>query len=157
MKIMKKYIFLFVLPFFIHSCTSDEGKPTNENDYLIFGHFYGFCGGEQCIEVFKLTDTNLYEDSEDNYALDTFNFEEKEIEKFNLAKDLVFFLPAKLLTEKDDVLGCPDCSDGGGVYIEYSKNGIKNSWRIDQFKQNIPEYLHDFIDKVNEKISLINK
>ncbi|WP_298556450.1 hypothetical protein [uncultured Algibacter sp.] len=154
---MKKYIFLFALSIVLYSCSSNDGKPTNENDFLIFGHFYGFCAGEECIEIFKLTDTKLYEDTEDNYALDTFNFEEKDNEKFNLVKDLIDSLPEKLLTEKDEIIGCPDCSDGGGIFIEYSKNGVINSWRIDQFKRNIPEYLHDFTDRVNEKISLINK
>lgn len=153
---MKKYIFLFVLSIVLCGCSSDDGKPSNENDYLIFGHFYGFCFGEECIEIFKLTNTKLYEDTEDSYALNNFNFEEKENEKFNLVKDLVDFIPEDLLSEKDDVTGCPDCSDGGGIYIEYSKNGIIKSWRIDNFKQNIPEYLHDFMDKVDEKISLIN-
>lgn len=153
---MKKYMFLFTLLIVLCSCSSDDVKPSNENDYLIFGHFYGFCLGEECIEIFKLTNTKLYEDTEDSYALDNFNFEEKENEKFNLVKDLVDFIPEDLLSENDDVIGCPDCSDGGGIYIEYSKNGVIKSWRIDQFKQNTPDYLHDFMDKVNEKISLIN-
>ena len=153
---MKKYIFLFVLPLILFSCSSDDGKPTNKNDYLIFGHFYGFCAGEGCVEIFKLTDTKLYEDTEDDYLLDSFNFVEHETEKFNLAKDLSDYFPAELLSETESVLGCPDCSDGGGLFIEYSKNGVTNSWRIDQFKENAPEYLHDFMDEVNQRISLIN-
>ena len=154
---MKDYIFVFLLAFLLCDCSSDEGKPKNEDDYLIFGHFYGFCGGEECVEIFKLTDHTLYEDTEDNYALARFNFKEKENEKFNLVKDLVDFFPEQLLSEKDSIIGCPDCSDGGGIFIEYSKNGTTNNWRIDQFKSNTPDYLHDFMDKVNEKIRLINK
>lgn len=154
---MKNFIFVFVLSLILYSCNSEEGQPTNKDgDYLIFGHFYGFCAGESCIEIFKLTDTKLYEDTEDNYALEQFNFEEKENEKFNLAKDLIDYFPTELLSETENVLGCPDCSDGGGIFIELSKNGTVNSWRIDQFKQNVPDYLHNFMDKVNEKISLIN-
>ena len=153
---MKKYIVVFLLSCYLFGCSSDEGKQTNEDDYLIFGHFYGFCVGESCVEIFKLTDLKLYEDTEDNYTLEAFNFVEKENEKFNLVKDLTDYFPTALLTEKESVFGCPDCSDGGGVFIEYSKNGIKKSWRIDQFEENVPEYLHDFMDKVNEKISLIN-
>lgn len=140
----------------LFGCSSDEGQPANEDDYLIFGHFYGFCAGESCVEVFKLTNIKLYEDTEDNYALEPFNFEEMENEKFNLVKDLMNYFPKELLFETESVLGCPDCSDGGGIFIELSENGKTNSWRIDQFKQNVPEYLHDFMDKVNEKIGFIS-
>ncbi|MEM9687322.1 MAG: hypothetical protein AAF934_10435 [Bacteroidota bacterium] len=52
--------------------------------------------------------------------------------------------------------GCPDCTDGRGVFIQYSENGNVKSWRIDQIKVNVPGYLHNFIDKVNEKIDFIN-
>ena len=65
--------------------------------------------------------------------------------------------PTKLLSEKEETLGCPDCVDGGGLYIEYSKSGTVYSWRIDQMKNNVPEYFHNFMDKVNKKITLINK
>lgn len=42
-------------------------KPTSQGDYIIFGWYYGFCAGEQCIEIFKLTGDGLYEDRNDNY------------------------------------------------------------------------------------------
>ena len=157
MNLMKKPALILLLSIFIYSCSSEDTPNLNENDYLIFGQFYGFCVGETCVETFKLTHTKLYEDTLDNYSVTPLNFEALGNDKFELVKDLDTYFPENLLTEKEGDIGCPDCSDGGGVFIEYSKNGIVKSWRIDQFKHNIPTYLHDFMDKVNEKITLINK
>ncbi len=153
---MKNSIITFCLFLFIFSCSSDEGASDNDSDYLIFGHFYGFCIGEACIETFKLTEDKLFEDTEDNYANPPFNFELLTNDKFEAVKDITDFFPTELLSETEDTFGCPDCADGGGVFIEYSKNGVVKNWRIDQMKAGIPEYLHPFIDKVNEKIGLIN-
>lgn len=50
----------------LSSCDDDSGMITSD-EYLIFGHFYGFCEGEQCIEIFKLTEGELFEDQNDNY------------------------------------------------------------------------------------------
>lgn len=136
-------------------CDSDDANE-ERSDYLIFGHFYGMCGGEECVEVFKLTENELYEDSSDDYSLKKFNFYELDQATYTLVKDLYKFIPEQLLKEESDIFGCPDCADGGGLFIELSKDGKLFSWRIDQSKENVPEYLHDFMDKVNEKIALIN-
>lgn len=154
---MKKIIYVFLLALFIFSCSTDDGKPTENFDYLIFGHFYGFCAGETCIETFKLDSEKLYEDLEDNYAGGPFNFKVLDANKFEIAKDVIDFFPNELLLETNTTIGCPDCADGGGVFIEYAINGEVKSWKIDQIKNNVPAYLHNFIDKVNNKITLINK
>ncbi|MEN3323298.1 hypothetical protein VP395_06140 [Mariniflexile soesokkakense] len=154
---MKKLIFTFLSFLLIFGCSSNNEVVLHEDDYLIFGHFYGFCLGESCIETFKLTSDKLYEDSNDQYSHESFNFEALDDDKFEDVKDLVDYFPTKLLVEKETVLGCPDCADGGGIFIEYSKNGMIKRWNIDQMKGNVPSYLHAFMDKVNEKIDLINK
>ncbi len=154
---MKTYSFLFLFSFIFLGCSSEDETKPNNDDYLIFGHFYGFCVGENCIEIFKLTNNTLYEDSNDNYSINPLNFEPLESTKFELVKDLMLYFPEKLLTENEDIIGCPDCADGGGLYIEYSKNGIVKHWKIDQMKMNVPTYLHAFMDMLNEKIALINQ
>jgi hypothetical protein len=70
--------------------------------------------------------------------------------------DLVDFFPNQLLDETETIIGCPDCADGGGLFIQYLDNEDIMAWRIDQNKNNVPTYLHDFMDKVNEKIQIIN-
>ena len=153
---MKKLLLIFIVAMLLFGCSSSNDIKLNDNDYLIFGHFYGFCLGENCIELFKLTNDKLYEDTLDNYNGSPVNFEELSNEKFEQVKDLIDALPTILLTDTEEVFGCPDCADGGGLHIEYSKNGHIRRWRIDQVKANVPYFLHDFMDAVNEKISLIN-
>lgn len=156
MEHMKKIAVLLIFLTLVASCSKDHDDKINDEDYLIFGHFYGFCIGENCVETFKLTNDAIYEDLNDDYINAVFEFELLSNNKFIQVKDLIDFFPTELLEEENDILGCPDCSDGGGLYIEYSKNGIIKSWKIDLFKNNIPDYLHNFMDMVNEKISIIN-
>lgn len=141
----------------IASCSNEDTIETENYDYLIFGHFYGECIGEGCVETYKLTDTKLFEDSNDNYSgQEPFDFTELENNKFEEVKDIMDFFPSDLLSENENIIGCPDCADQGGLFIQYSKKGTVKSWRIDQSISQMPGYLHDFTDKVNEKIELIN-
>lgn len=42
------------------SCKKDTIAQSNL-DYIIFGHFYGECSGERCIENFKLEKDKIFE------------------------------------------------------------------------------------------------
>ena len=152
---MNKTITLLIAIAMTTSCNKDC-ITLNEQNYLVFGHFYGMCAGEGCVETYKLTDMKLYEDLIDDYSGQNFEFVELENETFEQVSDLVDFFQNQLLSEEETVFGCPDCSDGGGLFIQYSDNGNLKSWRIDQFQNNVPSYLHAFIDQVNEAIALIN-
>ena len=154
---MKKVILiLFGLGLLLSCNNDDEGAILEEQNFLIFGHYYGLCGGEGCIETYKLTGSKLYEDTIDDYSGQQMNFVELDKALFEAVKDLPSFLPQELLNATETFIGCPDCADGGGLFILYSQNGNEKSWRIDQNKSQLPEYLHNFVDKVNEKIGLIN-
>ncbi|MFP4846483.1 hypothetical protein [Winogradskyella sp. PE311] len=155
---MKKIIIIILAAGLLSSCSNDDsGIELNEQNFLIFGHFYGECGGEGCIETFKLTNEKLFEDTIDDYLGQNLEFVELNTETFNLVRDLEDFFPNQLLSVTESSIGCPDCVDAGGIFIQYSENGNIKSWRIDQIKNNVPNYLHDFIDKVNEKIAIINE
>lgn len=148
---------LSIVTFIGLSCnTNDDNLTINNIDVLIFGHFYGECIGEQCVETFMLTDEKLFEDTNDSYGGTDFNFVELDNEVFEQVSDLIEAFPSQLLNEEETTLGCPDCVDQGGLFIQYSENGEEKSWRIDQSKAAVPEYLHEFMDKVNEKIEWIN-
>ena len=155
---MKKTILGLLTIGILFACNKDDDSEINinEQNFLIFGHFYGECFGEGCVETFKLTDKSLSEDTIDDYNGQNMEFVELENETFEQVKNIMDFFPNQLLNQNETVFGCPDCADGGGLFIQYSENGNKKSWRIDQVKDNVPTYLHNFIDKVNEKIELIN-
>ena len=158
MIIIKKFISGLMAFLILSSCSKEDEKQINLNDqnYLIFGHFYGQCIGEDCVETFKLTNNSLFEDKLDDYSGKKMEFIELDNEIFERVKNLTDFFPNQLLNEDDIFFGCPDCADQGGLFIQYSEDGNKKSWRIDQNKDNVPSYLHIFIDKMNEKIDLIN-
>ncbi|MFV0376550.1 MAG: hypothetical protein ACK5JD_04520 [Mangrovibacterium sp.] len=139
------------------SCDKDENVKLSDAGYLVFGHFYGECVGERCVEIFRLEKDKLFEDTEDQYPYGAGfyagNFVQLSAQKFDGAKDLVNYFPAELLNEPDNIIGLPDAGDWGGLYIEYNYNGIRKRWLLDQMKSNVPEKYHSFIDKVNEKIA----
>ena len=149
---MKIYMFIltvFSLSFF--GCSNDDGsQPQTDSDYLIFGHFYGMCHGDDCMATFKLTGDALYIG---NPAGDgSFEFTELPTENFNIAKGLLEKIPDKLLDEDDQTFGCPDCADQGGMYIQVSVNGKVQTWLLDQNKARVPDYLHQFMDEINAAI-----
>lgn len=151
-------IILILLVSTLFSCKKDDITAVEDNDYLIFGHFYNDCDGERCIETFLLTDGKLYENLNDNYKVQAeFNFVELSEERYQLTSDLLEYFPKKLLKDRRRTFGCPDCSGQGGLYIAYKKDGELLSWKIDPSKKDVPPYLHNFIDKVSQNLALLNK
>lgn len=146
---------LFTIGILLTCCKDDDKLIINEQNYLIFGHYYGMCMGEGCIVYYKLTNNALYKDITKNYSGQNMKFVKLGNDLFEQVKDLADSFPNELLNQDETFLGCPDCADGGGLLIQYSENGSVRSWKIDKMKENIPNYLHNFIDKVNEKIRLI--
>ena len=158
---MQKLLLLLILPLFIFvGCDPEEENNPNVQDYLMFGHFYGECFGESCVEIFKIDNQNLWEDINDTYP-SSLNFYVGDFynlngDFFDQISDLINYFPLEVLDEESIVIGMPDYADGGGLYIEYYYFGEHKFWLIDQMKTNVPDYLHSFIDIVNEKISIIN-
>ncbi len=136
----------------VNAETSNEAVG---NDTLIFGSFYGHCQGETCIETFKLADGKLYEDTEDDYQHQSFDFQQLSDDKYKQVKTLLNEVPAELLAHKTGRIGCPDCADGGGVYIAVTDNGKLKSWQIDNNLDNVPSGLHTFVKSVQDKLSLL--
>ena len=127
----------------------------------MFGHFYGFCIGEECIEIYQIADSKLYEDELDQYptseAIYEGSFRQLSNDKYELVKDLASQIPPELYLEEDGFIGLPDAADGGGIYVAVRNSLGIRYWLIDQMDNNIPEYLWDFKKDVNESISKINQ
>ncbi|MBP6432206.1 MAG: hypothetical protein KA319_10590 [Ferruginibacter sp.] len=137
----------------------ENGITLSQTDYLVFGHFYGECIGSNCISIYRLESNQILEDTNDKYPNSTNFYDANYIrlsqQKFNDVKDLINDFPMDLLNETNNVIGQPDAGDWGGLYIEYNYNGVKKFWLLDQMKSNVPTEYHNFIDKVNAKIKLI--
>lgn len=156
---MKLYILTtaFFATFFLISCKKDNEVNLSKTDYIIFGHFYGECIGEQCVKIFKLDKEKLFEDTKRIYPTgNSFyegRFDQLPKEKFDITKDLTNYFPMSLLKEEKTVIGQPDAGDWGGIYVEYNANGLRKFWLLDKKKSNVPTKYHNFIDKVSEKIA----
>ena len=75
-------VIIYTLTFLVFcSCNKDDEIELNQTVFLVFGHFYGECIGEECVEIFKLTTNKLYEDTNDNYSGTDFSFFELGIDK----------------------------------------------------------------------------
>jgi len=137
----------------------DEEGDLSTDDYLIFGHYHGFCSGETCIETFQIEDNSLYEDTKDKYwTLDDFDFVALSVDQYKKVKDIIDHIPSQLWNEPNEkVFGCPDCYDQGGYMVQQKKNGTVRSWILDSNPNDVPEYLHDFMQKINDAIILINE
>lgn len=141
------------------ACQSESVQPTSSYDYIVFGHFYGMCIGEGCVEYYKLTPTKLYENTEDVYPRSTTPYGGDYLVKsqfnFMKVKDLPSLIPQELFSEREHIIGMPDAADGGGIYLEISRDGEQYFWLIDKMDNYLPAYLPSFVDEVEKRISLI--
>jgi hypothetical protein len=158
---MKKLSVLLVLIiFFLTTCKKENSTP-HDDKYIVFGHFYGNCEGEGCIEIYKLEHNKFSEDIRDAHpSFKKFyegNFVQQSHEKYNMVKGLLDSFPMEILSEMDTVLGEPDAGDWGGLYIEYYKSGSRRFWLLDKNKDYAPKKYHHIIDLLDNKIKMVIK
>ncbi len=170
---MKQSILLTFLFCALLSCSEDLPEPfpavdesTEEDalgeEYLLFGYYHGFCGGEECIEIFKLTDAQLYELVDDPYP-DAADFplsstivplDSTLYEQVAFVKDLV---PQELLDSEESIFGIPDAYDQGGFILEWDYDGQTGLWLMDTDTTALPEYLHDLVMGIYDAVQIINE
>jgi hypothetical protein len=144
-------IFLALLAFIILSSSCQKDDHSNEIAYIVFGTYSGLCNGsENCIETYKLTPTELSEDSNDFYPCKApYQFVLRSNSDFNQASPIQTAFSDEMFDLPDSTFGCPDCLDQGGMYIEIKKNNQIHKWHLDQIKANIPEVFHPIHDEIN--------
>lgn len=149
---MSRYIVIGLMGLMAISCKKSSEK-LEDADYIVFGTFYGFCMGEECREMYMLTNENLYEDIDDSNADE---YVELPTDLYADVVDLETSIPADLKALPDSTFGCPDCHDQGGVFLRIKKDDVDQSWTIDNDLDAIPTYLHGIVDLIHEKVELIN-
>ena len=161
---MKARILLIILSVIslmvLNNCAKDNNNYTvGDGDYMIFGHFYGMCAGEQCIEIFKIDSLSLYEDNLDIYPSSEHPYDGNYVKLSGMAFDHVKYLrdkfPAQLLQEANHVIGMPDAGDWGGLYVEIKVNGVRKYWLIDKMRTNLPAYLIPFVNEMESCIAFL--
>lgn len=164
---MKISLSLLVVIFCLVACNKEmeiiDPPPAGENltdSYLVFGHFYGFCQGETCIEIFKLENEKLYQDTVDSYPnRDDFYVAEFKLEDNSLyqeASALLTGFPGVLYDNTNSVYGSPDTADQGGLYIERFENGERHFWILDNFNNDFDNDIKEYMKKIHEIIEKIN-
>lgn len=154
---MQKFLtLLFILG--LLGC-EDKDPGLGNFDYIIFGHYYGFCSGEACVEIFKVTGSDVYEDTKDVYPGrdGVYNGEYQKLDRsfYTLAKGLENYVPSELLGNKEKIIGQPDAGDWGGLYFEFSTNGKRDYWYIDKNRSNLPDYLIPFAEQIESRIEAL--
>ena len=129
-------------------------------DHFVFGTFYGRCLGN-CTHTFKLKTSGLFADKVDRgYPEPGMEFEEKSLSKedIELATKLLKDFPEELYKEEGEILGCPDCADQGGFYLEIQVGkSAPRVWRIDTDDSRISAYLSAYTAKVRKVVEELQK
>ena len=160
MKLLSLLLGSLLLPtLFTSGCRKDP--PPSVNDYVVFGHFYGFCSGEQCIELYKYQGGKLYEDQRDYYPTSTLPYDGKWVQLEDtlavLGEEVRRSLPDSMLLYTDSIFGMPDAVDQGGTYVELNRGGVRYYWVMDNSQGGLPEYMQPFSELVRERSRFISQ
>jgi hypothetical protein len=157
MKLKQRLVQSIVAAFFLAGCVNHDFIAVAPADNFIVGRFYGFCNTD-CNDIFMLTDQSLYQAKHEEYPLLTAPWELSEFSsmdnsKRDIAIELRSAFPEFLLSTDQTVIGCPDCTDAGGIYLEINNNGARRYWYIDNLTQQ-PE-LKNYVLTIHKKLNLI--
>ncbi len=151
---MKNHIiFIFLLGLFLISCINEPNYDSNDrvnkdsdNSVIVkTGKSFGFCVGYCSLEVtITSTNTQFVSSSWDqsNYPTKIENIKTDE----NNWNDILNHINIEEFEKLDDVIGCPDCADGGSEWIEIIYP--------DRSKKVTFEYLSD-LDGMNELLEIL--
>ncbi len=154
--LLLKIVCVFAILGIATSCKDDSAGPSYDTNYIVFGSFFGECLGEPCIEIFKIENGKLYEDTADIYPeqrLYEGQFIQLPQSKYDIVKDIIHKVPEELLNDTTIVFGVPDAHDQGGLYLELKVEGKRKFWLIDTEVTRIPVYLRSFSNILKEYIN----
>ena len=134
--------------------------------YIIFGVFCGECSGH-CATMYRYNmmgnSNTLFVDSTDsyfkNYGKVIFNTQINDIAKFQTVNRLVQQIPKTFLkTDKaEQTFGCPDCTDGCGIYFEVGQDTTTKKFYIDYQTSQLDKEVKDFGEFIKETLAQLNK
>lgn len=124
---------------------------------LVFGVAYGMCppGTDNCSQLYRLTSVGLDEETNNVYpgdANNNFAYRARPASDHSIALPLIQQLPSQLLQQPNGSIGCPDCVDQGTYFIQYNTMSGTQTWRIDTDLNNVPTYLHPYLNQMQQAI-----
>ena len=132
----------------------DKTEP--KTDYVVFGDYYGMCGGDGCIDYYKIENGIIYKDLLNEYPSNNINHH------FNVYNGPYSMSILDLQNENPDLIysetnssGMPDAYDQGGYYLEICNNGNITNWKIDKNSQDVPAYLHTLCDSMQHYLEAL--
>ncbi len=104
-------------------------------DKLVFGTYYGMCRAD-CINIYCVESNQLQKDDSVTYGkLDWFYYftpsRKMDAAKHKLAKGLLSQVPMELLAKNRTTIGCPDCADQGGIFIQAMSGPVSATLKLD--------------------------
>ena len=129
-----------------------KNELISDNEYLIIGKYYGECLGSECVNIYKLTADSIYlaKDYPNGAVPFQGSFDYFCRPPQSRFSALIDAIPTELLTTASQTIGCPDCVDQGGFYVEYGKDNVLVGWKIDNDRGAVPEYLHEYLDLLDQ-------
>jgi hypothetical protein len=135
--------------------------------YIVFGVYCGECMAHNCATMYKYTligNTHmLLADYNDSFFKDSGTVVCSTIiqnpKKMDIAYDIVSHIPAQLLltTKSTDRFGCPDCTDGCGIYFELKRGQAVKKFYIDYQTSQLTGDIKIFAEYLIKAIEKIGK
>lgn len=111
---MRALIYFMLLPCFLFiGCEEDDSVVMSISSGTSFGECLGYC-----VRLMDIEESSL---SYVATGTDELNYPRLQLDSKLTAgewEELVALIDMDLLEEYDDVVGCPDCADGGAEWIE---------------------------------------
>ncbi len=143
----------------------EDTKPDINIDQIIFGVYCGECGNH-CATMYRYflggNQNSFSVDFTDSYfkkteiTFDTY-FNDKF--HFDIGNEIISNIPDKLLSNDKTAerFGCPDCTDGCGIYFEIMKDSKKQKFYIDYQTSELTGDIKIFAEFLKTKIAQLKK
>jgi len=137
-------------------------KNINHPEYILFGIFCGECDGH-CATMHQYNiignTTTLFVDTTDsyfkNYGVVICKDQITDQKKIDLANSILAQMPNYLFSslKLTETFGCPDCTDGCGIYFEFKQDEIVKKFYIDYNSSELSSEMKEFAEFLKATIT----
>jgi len=152
---MKKLLFFLLSLVLLTSCDEKDDEITNGVIEIHYGTSFGECYG-YCINEVTVTDNTI---ALKKYSwTDGLDFPDIDYQKTineEVLEDLFDKVDFDTFLALDEVIGCPDCADGGSEWIEIKTNDTTHKVTFEYF--NEPSELTEIVTALRTKNDALQK